>query len=66
MKIDTQINYDITTDKGSLTISVSNASLDDINQIVTAIKNMAAGNSECMRRRVLYEVSQYNPLGGPY
>lgn len=65
MKIDTQIDYNVVRDVGSMTITVSEISMEAIKSIIDAVRNATVDDVEYMRRRVLEQAQTFSS-GGSY
>jgi ribosomal protein L7/L12 len=53
MMIDTQINYNVIKDVGTVTVTVENVSMDMIKAILESIRHSTTGNIENLKNEVI-------------
>jgi len=64
MMIETQINYNMIKDVGTVTITIQNVSMETIKAIIDGVREATSTSTDDMRRQVFKEASKYNTYGG--
>lgn len=63
MMIDTQINYNMIKDVGTVTITIEGVSMETIRSIVNGVREATTTNADNMRREVIRQ-AEWNGIGG--